>query len=666
MADPAPGAGRPQDRMATIGTGSGRVGDNQVGAAQSQHVARRLRDHRRRERHGRSGVAGAFVSRTGADRVPGPDDHRSRSPRGQALAGIILVLAAFREIALADCEFAVTPGNRPVPVCLVAHELRSGRRFRVWRDQFGPAPPYATGRDVLFVAYYASAEVGCYRVLGWPMPERILDLFCEFRTRTNGLETPAGNGLLGALAYFGLDSMGASEKTEMRDLVLRGGPWSEIERNAILNYCEEDVEALERLLPAMLPGIDLPRALLRGRYMAAAAAMEHAGTPIDVPILELFRQRWTGIQDQLIAQIDAEYGVFDGRTFKADRFAKWLAAQNIPWPLLESGHLDLTDDTFRHQARAYPIVSPLRELRSSLSDLRLNDLAVGRDGRNRTILSAFRSRTGRNQPSNSRYIFGPSVWLRGLIKPPLGYGIAYVDWSQQEFGIAAALAGDHAMQDAYRSGDPYLAFSKQAGVVPRDASKATHGPTRELFKQCVLAVQYGMEAPSLALRIAQPPIVARDLLRANRETYRQFWAWSDAVVDQAMLVGMIHHVFGWPVRVGERSNPRSLRNFPMQANGAEMLRIACCLATERGIEVCAPIHDAVLICAPLDRLETNIAAMRAVMAEASRLVLAGFELATDVKIVRWPDRYVDPRGCEMWERACNLVAAEAPQQRGAA
>jgi DNA polymerase I len=220
------------------------------------------------------------------------------------------------------------------------------------------------------------------------------------------------------------------------------------------------------------------------------------------------------------------------------------------------------------------------------------------------------------------------------------------------------------MQDAYRSGDPYLTFAKQAGIVPQDASKATHGPKRELCKQCVLAVQYGMEAPSLALRIAQPPIVARDLLRAHRETYRCFWDWSDAAVDQAMLIGMIHTVFGWPVRVGAWSNPRSLRNFPMQANGAEMLRIACCLATERGIEVCAPIHDAVLICAPLDRLDADIAAMRSAMAEASRLVLAGFVLGTDVKVIRWPDRYADPRGREMWDRVCELVAAE--QQRGAA
>ena len=49
------------------------------------------------------------------------------------------------------------------------------------------------------------------------------------------------------------------------------------------------------------------------------------------------------------------------------------------------------------------------------------------------------------------------------------------------------------------------------------------------------------------------------------------------------------------------------------------------------------------------------------MAEASRIVLAGFELNTDVKIVRWPDRYMDPRGVEMWNRVCKLTAASEPQ-----
>ena len=190
-------------------------------------------------------------------------------------------LAAFREVVVVDFEFIAIPGERPGPVCLVAHELRSGRRFRIFQDHFGPSPPYASGNDVLFVAYYASAELGCYRVLGWPMPERILDPFIEFRDRTNGLTTPAGAGLLGALVYFGLDATNATKKSEMQQAIGSNTWRGRFSPEEILDYCEADVIALERLLRAMLPRIDLPRALLRGRYMAAAAAMEYNGTPID-------------------------------------------------------------------------------------------------------------------------------------------------------------------------------------------------------------------------------------------------------------------------------------------------------------------------------------------------------------------------------------------------
>jgi DNA polymerase-1 len=360
---------------------------------------------------------------------------------GSAIGDAYPILDAlpFCQIWAVDFEFDAKPGENPEPVCLVAWELRSGRKVRLWRDEFGDAPPYPNGPDVLFVAYYASAEIGCHLSLGWPAPERVLDLFTEFRNHTNGIPTISGAGLLGALAHYGLDSIGAGEKDEMRDLILRGGPWTDDERNAILTYCESDVAGLARLLPAMLPNIDIPRALLRGRYMVAVAQIERNGVPIDTETLGYLNRFWPDIQDQLIADIDMNYGVYEGRSFKADRFAQWLAHNKISWPWLDSGRLDLSDDTFRDMARAYPQLAPLRELRSSLAQMRLSDLAVGRDGRNRTILSAFRARTGRNQPSNTKFIFGPAVWLRGLIQPPRGYGIAYIDWEQQEFGIAAAL-----------------------------------------------------------------------------------------------------------------------------------------------------------------------------------------------------------------------------------
>ena len=251
------------------------------------------------------------------------------NPAGGMGGGLVgqtaLSLLPFREIWAVDFEFIVASGGNPVPTCLVAWELRSRRKIRMWSDEFGSKPPYPTGPDVLFVAYYASAEIGCHLALGWPVPARILDLFTEFRNHTNGLPTVAGNGLVGALAHFGLDSIGAEEKDTMRALVLRGGPWAAAGKADILDYCETDVAALSRLLPRLLPHVDLQRALLRGRYMAAAAGIERNGVPINVDTLELLRRHWDGIQFALIEDVDQGYGVFEGGTFKHDLFAGWLA-----------------------------------------------------------------------------------------------------------------------------------------------------------------------------------------------------------------------------------------------------------------------------------------------------------------------------------------------------
>jgi hypothetical protein len=565
-------------------------------------------------------------------------------------------LAQFDEVWLVDFEFSALPGERQTPICLVGHSL-AGQKIRVWEDDLLalPHPPYPTDSDTLFVAYYASAEMRCHLNLCWPLPVHVLDLYAEFRCATNGLYLPSGSGLVGALTAFGLDSIGAEEKDTMRQLAMRGGPWTAQERADLLDYCESDVIALERLLSRMLPEIDLPRALLRGRFMAAAAQIEYTGVPIDTDALATLRQNWRAIQERLIDAIDADYGVYEGRTFKVDQWAAWLARNGIPWPRLASGHLALDSNTFKEMARIYPSVAPIKELRTSLSQLKLHDLAVGSDDRNRCLLSAFRARTSRNQPSASQSVFGPAVWIRGLIRPSAGDALAYVDWSQQEFGIAAALSGDRQMQEAYLSGDAYLAFGKQAGLIPPEGTKETHKLQRERCKACVLGTQYGIGVHSLAQRLNQSPAHARELLLLHRKAYPDFWKWSDLVVDFAMLHGYLRTCFGWRLHVTSLTKATALRNFLMQAHGAEILRLACILATEQGIEVAAPVHDALLVVAPLERIEAVVVETQKVMAQAGEIVLDGFQLRSEAKIVRHPDRYMDPRGEVMWARVWKII-----------
>ena len=95
----------------------------------------------------------------------------------------------------------------------------------------------------------------------------------------------------------------------------------------------------------------------------------------------------------------------------------------------------------------------------------------------------------------------------------------------------------------------------------------------------------------------------------------------------------------------------------MQANGAEMLRLACCFATEQGVRVCAPVHDALLIEAPIDEFDEAIQSTRESMNSASRIVLDGFVLGTDVEKFVYPNRYTDPRGQTTWNLVKSIITS---------
>ena len=83
----------------------------------------------------------------------------------------------------------------------------------------------------------------------------------------------------------------------------------------------------------------------------------------------------------------------------------------------------------------------------------------------------------------------------------------------------------------------------------------------------------------------------------------------------------------------------------------------------------APVHDAVLIEAPIERIESDVALMQEIMRRASRIVLnadaAGtHELRTDKNIIEYPGRYRDPRGDAIWDQVMCLVTRHRSQPGG--
>jgi len=574
----------------------------------------------------------------------------------------------FSSVILCDTEYEFgidadgipVNGNIPRPVCVCALDLKSGKRWTEFRGGGSPAAPFPTDADSLFVAYSAAAEMGTFLELGWDMPRRILDLYPEFYDLRNGRDGPGGRGLLDALLHFGLESIGAGHKRNMITRILAGPPYAAEERQEISDYCMSDVDALARLLPAMLPNIDWKGALLRGRYGPAVAKIERAGVPIDVVTNARMVGLWTPIQGALISKIDQDYGVYDGTVFKEDKFEALVERLGLPWLRLPSGKLRKDDDTFRDMARVFPVISPLRELRHSIGKMRRADLAIGADGRARTSLRPFSSKTSRNQPSSTTNIFGSSVWRRGLIKPAPGYALIYCDYSAEEFAVAAAVSRDVAMMRDYVEGDPYVNFGIAVGMLPPRSTKAsaaiTHPGVRDQLKVACLAILYGMGPELLGQRMNRSKAVARALIEAHRRRYHAFWDFAQRTTDHLMRGGSLETAFGWHLHPSRYPNPRSISNFPIQGNAAEILRIACMLATEAGIEVCMPVHDALLVNTPIAALDQTLADVKEKMAQASKAVLGGFEIRVGVEIFKYPDRYMDEnRGRQMWDTVIGLL-----------
>ncbi|MFA4956361.1 MAG: DNA polymerase [Candidatus Methanoperedens sp.] len=559
-----------------------------------------------------------------------------------------------------SCDFEfnfIGEGNNPSPVCFCATELYTQKTFKIWLDGENniPAPLDFNDPDMTYIAYFAVAEMSCHLQLGWPIPKNILDLYAEWRVLTNdGMHK--GNSLLDACKFFDVVTIESAEKEAMRGRIIKGAPFEDLEKIDILSYCETDVLETLELYKKMLPHIDnIDRALFRGQFMAINAIIEHNGVPMDSNTLELMKEHWDTVKLELIKETDKDFGFFDGITFKTQAFINYLEKHNMQWTFTEKGNLSMDDDTWSDMVLVYPELRPIKDIRALLGKLKKLNITCGNDKRNRGMLSPFSTKTGRNAPK-AQCIFTNSAWLRSLIKPEEGQTLAYIDYEQQEFFIAAILSKDQVMQATYSSGDPYLQFAKMAGAIPPDGTKKTHKAVRDTYKQACLAIQYGMRAQSLSIRVNKPLAYANELIKQHQRLFPRYWKWQDIVITQSKLHKEVQTSFGWRMKVlqGTTKEDLTLGNFLMQSTGADILRIACYLLNDAGIKIVAPVHDALMIQVDSKTADPDIKRAESIMHEASRIVL-GQPLRTETVRIDYPNRYMDDKGKTTWDRVQRIL-----------
>jgi DNA polymerase I len=580
------------------------------------------------------------------------------------------MLERFNTLWHVDFEYQQDANHLPVPISMCAIEQRTGRKIEMWRDELLRCrrAPFDVGDNAVMVAYMAAAELSCFEALGWTHPKNVLDLYVETIATINGdddvgLADEKRPSLQEALQLYGLEPrMTKEEKGYWRNVILNNTDYTQDQKQGIRDYNRTDVEETLSLIERLAPAIEVPWALHRGRYMGAVARIENIALPISRPRLDRYLDHWDNIK-QFYIKRDDTLGLYEDLNFRDWRLDALIQERCWNWPRTATGRPAMDFKTWRKQAQRHPELKTVSQLRTLISDLRIGALAntIGRDSRSRCSLKPFWTKTGRNQPSERDKIFLPALpaWIHGLIAPPPGYGMAEIDYSAQEILIMAALSGDQAMINDYMAGDPYLAYGIRAGLIPEDGTDKH--PLRKPCKEVCLGMDYGMTAYGIRAKTGKTLMWSRDAHRRHRDVYRVFHSWVGDVVTTAKFSHRIESTYGWPMVVTDNTTRRALMNYMAQAGAGDMLRIALIAATEAGIAVCAPIHDAVWIMAPLPELDVTIERMREFMRRASMAVTGGYAARTKVEyVVRYPYclgdvRKPDDRGQAMWTEVNALI-----------
>jgi hypothetical protein len=462
----------------------------------------------------------------------------------------------FTTVVVCDFEYEAAGGDLPNVLCMVAYvldeNLQRVRTIRMWRGDFGSSPPFDVGDDTLFVAYSAWAEMTCFMVLGWRFPTHIFDQHTAYLAASNILlphnpdEVRKGERkrLSDACRTYGIEGWERIDKETMsRDI--GEGRWRDHGQAAVFEYCEEDVRASTALLRAQLrrhpsrrygfEPADVMRILHWSEYSAKTVAQIQArGMPIDMPLWGQVQENKAAVVGHLLQRFDPSYGsdhpIYDPEGGWSDRrFEAWLASIGVTvWPRLESGKIQTDGDAFRLMYHV-PGIEGLHALKDSIGVIVRAKLPIGRDGRNRPSLFPLCTTTGRN--AHARSLYNAHAGMRSFMKFDPSVTGVYLDWRAQEVGIAAALSGDAALINAYRSGDVYHSLALTCGLTTEtDAGhwKREHPEMRQRMKALQLGLNYGMGVPSLAKGLDQHPLIASGYVERHRRVHSPYWEWRRA------------------------------------------------------------------------------------------------------------------------------------------
>ena len=257
--------------------------------------------------------------------------------------------------------------------------------------------------------------------------------------------------------------------------------------------------------------------------------------------------------ESVINEFNKKIDLFEDGKLKYEKFEKLIRRLGFldTWPRnFKNNKLSMNKKTIEDRYSHIPELQLFLELQKLNRMTLLSGSNIGEDGRSRTSLFMFKTKTGRCAPSTALYPFSASKWARNFMKPALGARLFYLDYAQQEVAIQGALSNDKNMMDAYSSGDVYVWTAKQCGKIPKHISNEEaadeQGPyveTRDIFKQLFLANNYG--ANTLVEGQLKSTMHMARYWKKSFHKFIKFILVGLEEIDRGFITGSMHTRYGW-------------------------------------------------------------------------------------------------------------------------
>jgi hypothetical protein len=624
----------------------------------------------------------------------------------------------YRRAWIVDTEYR-SFGNHPQARCLCALDLLSGERREMWLAGVARAPcPFEMAADECFIFWAADADIGLFFALDWPIPRHVIDARVEFIRIRNGLgplrpfeggdpdivdekgiktdkkrkKKPGKYSLIRVAWHYAIPFISDEEKGAFRDLAQRpGNDFTPAEQHGMIGYCHVDVDATAEVFRHVWRDAELDnlltlnQALFRGFYMAVSAWVTHVGIPINLPLYRRLSMNATAIRLAFIASRGQRFDVHESWHFSFEKYAAFLAREGLldDWPRTAKGRLAISGKALKKLAEKHPIIGEFTRYLGNIDLLesvgtsfdahgaieedqdKSKGLRICPDGHNRAPLLPFTTKTSRNAPPGRAFLFTNSAWMRPLIQPREGRAVAYLDWKCQELRIAAARSGDPILIALCQRPDPYLELAIALGLAPEGATKESHPTARKAGKILTLAMLYGAGPGVVMAQIGLEHAYAEDLLLQTRRKFRIFYEWSDRFVHQCRCGAPLFSLHGWQwaTRYWKDNRPpvRTARNFPVQATGADIMRLAAVRLFEARIRIAAIVHDAFLVEGPISEIERITQTAVKIMEGAAETVI-GARIQVYYKITRHGETYYDEDGEDDFKLLIEMLEAIERQQ----